>query len=116
MFVRVNIDQYFVIGIYTNNHLKTRVLAKGNSCVVSTIEAPTVKPNKMNNNQPMEQQVNEIQMAVVISDYGRCWSPRFYGSSDNFIGKFNNIPVIVDPKGDDVSKYSGNSISHPESG
>lgn len=56
--------------------------------------------------------IKEIQI-VAISDYGKGFLTRYLLKSVIQLAKKLSIPVIVDPKGEDFSKYSGVTILKP---
>jgi D-beta-D-heptose 7-phosphate kinase/D-beta-D-heptose 1-phosphate adenosyltransferase len=56
--------------------------------------------------------VDKVQI-VAISDYGKGFLSRHLLSQIIAISHAKGIPVIVDPKGDDFSKYSGATVIKP---
>jgi len=60
----------------------------------------------------LSQALDEVQI-VAISDYGKGFLSRSLLSSVIEMAKQKNIPVIVDPKGEDFSKYQGATVIKP---
>jgi D-glycero-beta-D-manno-heptose-7-phosphate kinase len=56
--------------------------------------------------------IDKVQI-VAISDYGKGFLSRSLLQAIIQISRSKGIPVIVDPKGDDFSKYSGASVIKP---
>lgn len=50
---------------------------------------------------------------VAISDYGKCFLSRSFLMALIEAARVRNIPVIVDPKGEDFSKYQGATVIKP---
>ena len=109
-----NIDHDYVVGLdHLTTICKTRVLAKGQQLCRIDHESPINEPNKI---EQLISQLNESVTnsdVVVISDYGKGVITKTLAAQIISLANTNDIPVIVDPKGDDVSKYSGATYITP---
>ena len=112
--IDANIDHDFVIGVEKLTTIcKTRVLAKGQQLCRIDHEAPINEPNKIDQlTRQLNKSVSNIDV-IVISDYGKGIITKAFAAHIISIANSNNIPVIVDPKGDDASKYSGATYITP---
>lgn len=109
-----NINHDFVIGVDNITTIcKTRVLAKGQQLCRIDHEAPINEPIQI---QQLISQLNEsVKNAdvVVLSDYGKGVIGNELASAVISLATTHQIPVIVDPKGDDPSKYAGATYVTP---
>jgi len=93
---------------------KTRVMAVSQQVVRIDRETRTPAPPSYDNAALdfLEARLDGIQ-AVVLSDYGKgALSPAFLKEAIS-MARARKLPVVVDPKGPDYSRYSGASVITP---
>lgn len=110
---KVNVD-----GLVTQKNFKTPVKNRfiAESQQVLRVDFETISPIS----EDLEQRVvdmlpslfNETDI-IAISDYGKGFLSPSLLMAIFEIAKSKNIPVIVDPKGDDFTKYSGATVLKP---
>ena len=105
-----NIDMQLVVDNDFSTTLKTRVISQRQQIVRVDNESVPSVDSKERLIHIVEKQINECDV-IVVSDYAK-------GSVDNVeeiiaLAVLNGKPIVVDPKGEDFSKYKGATIIKP---
>ena len=93
---------------------KTRIVARGQQIVRMDVEAPSALPSSLG-----EQLLSAVREAMpnvcccVISDYAKGVLTEDQCCQVLAEASANSVPVLVDPKGRDFSKYSGATLVKP---
>ena len=94
--------------------VKNRFIADGQQ--VLRVDFENVEPITEKAEQQIVEKIpelfNDVQV-IAISDYGKGFLSRSLLMAVIEFAKTKNIPVIVDPKGDDFTKYSGATVIKP---
>ncbi len=108
--VDMGIDHDFIVDSDAPTSIKQRIISRNQQLIRADFEGlPTLKSTRALSGS-MEQQL-ESHDVVVISDYGK-------GALSDVellisMARDRNIPVLVDPKGSDFSRYSGATMITP---
>lgn len=94
--------------------VKNRLIADSQQVLRVDFETITPIPEAVEQRvvEQLPQLLSDVQV-IAISDYGKGFLSRSLLMAVFDFAKSRNIPVIVDPKGDDFSKYSGATILKP---
>ncbi len=94
--------------------VKNRLIADAQQVLRVDFESITPMPETLEQTivEKLPDLLNECQ-TVAISDYGKGFLTRSLLTTVIEMAKQREIPVIVDPKGDDFSKYQGATILKP---
>jgi len=109
----INVENIFIQGSY-KTPLKNRLLAAGQQLL--RVDVETTKP--LPNNQldcifnSLESVLNKIEV-IAVSDYNKGFLTNDFLAHLIDKAKEKKIPIIVDPKGDNYSKYKGVDIIKP---
>lgn len=109
----VNID-----GVVTQSEFKTPVKNRliADSQQILRVDSETVSPVSTELEEQivdlLQQSIDQVQV-IAVSDYGKGFLSRFLLKNLMELAKKKNIPVIVDPKGEEFSKYQGATILKP---
>ncbi len=94
--------------------VKNRLIADSQQVLRVDFETITPIPEQLEQSvvERLPDLLSDVQI-IAISDYGKGFLSRSLLMAIFEFAKTRNIPVIVDPKGDDFSKYSGATILKP---
>lgn len=94
--------------------VKNRLIADSQQILRVDFEAVTPIPEDLEQTivKKLPSLLKEVQI-IAISDYGKGFLSRSLLMAIIEMAKGRNIPVIVDPKGDDFTKYEGATVIKP---
>jgi rfaE bifunctional protein kinase chain/domain len=94
--------------------VKNRLIADAQQILRVDMETVTFLPQEIEKEvlERLPPLMDKVQI-VAISDYGKGFLSRYLLRRTIEMAKEKGIPVIVDPKGDDFSKYSGATVIKP---
>lgn len=103
--------------IFQNNFqtpVKNRLIADAQQVLRVDFETITPIPEQVEQNviEKLLHLLNEVNI-ISISDYGKGFLSRSLLMGVIEMAKAKNIPIIVDPKGDDFTKYQGATVLKP---
>ncbi|MBS0616176.1 MAG: D-glycero-beta-D-manno-heptose-7-phosphate kinase [Verrucomicrobia bacterium] len=106
------------VGLFTEKGFKTpvknRLIADSQQVLRVDFETITPIPEVVEQSvvEKLPELLSDVQI-IAISDYGKGFLSRSLLMAIFDFAKVRGIPVIVDPKGDDFSKYAGATILKP---
>lgn len=94
--------------------VKNRLIADAQQVLRVDFETVTPLPSDIEEKvlERLPEQIEKAQI-IAISDYGKGFLSKSLLKTVIKMAKQKNIPVIVDPKGDDFSKYHGATVIKP---
>ncbi len=105
---------YFELSDQINTICKTRVVSRGQQFIRIDKEQPIVhSPINLTKLQNNLTQIIRQMDAIIISDYGKGMADYASASAIINMARQYDIPIVVDPKGNDYSKYMGATICTP---
>jgi len=109
----VDVDALFIQKDF-KTPVKNRLIADAQQILRVDFEVITPVPTELEELavQKLPALLSQVQI-VAISDYGKGFLSRFLLKNLITLAKEHKIPVIVDPKGDDFSKYEGATVIKP---
>ena len=109
----VNVENIFIQDSY-KTPLKNRLLAAGQQLLRVDVETSEPLTNKLLDDifNSLEETLNKIDV-IAISDYNKGLLITDFLTRLISKAKEKKIPIVVDPKGDDYSKYRGVDIIKP---